>query len=1006
MTTGGGPDPALMRQLFATMPVGVALFDRSMRLLEWNDAFRRFLEEHKPEMAQKVRPGAALAEVSPFATDRAEALFKLALAGEVVRRDGVPYEGPAGTTYWDIHLQPLIENGEVAGVVDTIMDATSRVRSAETLRQREGQFRRVFEEINDGIILNDFETGFVAEANPAVCRMHGYTHEEFVGIDPLKFIHPDYWDKLAEYQESVRAGKDYHIRAKDVRKDGTAFDVEVMGTAFELEGRKYLLAVVRDISEQVAREREQEEAQASLEQRVEERTRELGSLLDVSRAVLSTLDLDRLFIRVLEEIGNVIPYGGSSILEVDGGMLEIKASRNMFDQAVDPASRGMRFPVTAVPRLWQAMVEGRPALIDDVYGNTPEAAEYRGVAGENLTTIFRFVRAWMAVPLAHGGEVLGVLIISDPSPGSFSPAQAQLAAAFGNQVAVAIANARLYREVERRAREMEGLAGVAAALTFDAPAQETLNVLARRVVDASSAIACSITLFNERGDYVMAGHHGLPEGFTGAMVQAVEQGAPSVTMAAFRSGQRQVLRQSRTRTLNDSRYAPVHQMLAGARWETAVITPMVSRGRPQGTLDTYYPDNHDPDADELQLLGAMASQVAVAVENARLFAETQRRIREMDALYRVDEQLHQSLVLDEVLHALTDAATEVLDADRSAVLIFDENTRELRVRATSGLSNSQVQALVESLNGLDATTIEKLDVPRVVPDTARDFPLVQDVIRAVGLTSVIDVPITIAGKRFGLFSMGWVQHHDISPDEVRMASAIGQRAAVAIENARLYERAQHAASLEERQRLARELHDSVSQALYGISLGTRTARTLLERDPARVGEPLEYVSGLAEAGLAELRALIFELRPESLEAEGLVAAFEKQFAAMHARHGIDMVTSLEGEPDLRLDLKEVLYRIGQEAMHNTVKHARATRAWVTLATVDGRVVLEVRDNGVGFDPNGDFPGHLGLRSMAERATSSGGTLTIESEPGAGTTIRISVPAIPGHLPAGVGAPGG
>ncbi|MBE0609473.1 MAG: PAS domain-containing protein, partial [Dehalococcoidia bacterium] len=157
-----GPDPALMRQLFATMPVGVALFDREMRLLEWNDAFRRFLEENEPSMAARVRPGAPLAEVSPFRAERAEALFRAALAGEPVRRDAVPYEGPNGTTYWDINLRPLIEDGEVIGVVDTIMDATFRVRSAETLRQREGQFKRVFEEINDGIILNDFETGFVA----------------------------------------------------------------------------------------------------------------------------------------------------------------------------------------------------------------------------------------------------------------------------------------------------------------------------------------------------------------------------------------------------------------------------------------------------------------------------------------------------------------------------------------------------------------------------------------------------------------------------------------------------------------------------------------------------------------------------------------------------------------------------------------------------------------------------------------------------------------------------
>jgi signal transduction histidine kinase len=221
---------------------------------------------------------------------------------------------------------------------------------------------------------------------------------------------------------------------------------------------------------------------------------------------------------------------------------------------------------------------------------------------------------------------------------------------------------------------------------------------------------------------------------------------------------------------------------------------------------------------------------------------------------------------------------------------------------------------------------------------------------------------------------------------------------VAIENARLYERSQVAASLEERQRLARELHDSVSQALYGISLGTRTARTLIEREPAQAIEPLEYVGTLAEAGLAELRALIFELRPESLAQEGLVAALEKQFAALRARHGIQVEANLPLEPDLRLEIKEVLYRVGQETLHNTVKHARATQVTVQLANSDGKYRLEIQDNGVGFDTTGDFPGHLGLRSMAERTARVGGNLNIESSPGAGTHVSLEVPAIPGHLP--------
>ncbi|ABU60253.1 histidine kinase [Roseiflexus castenholzii] len=199
------------------------------------------------------------------------------------------------------------------------------------------------------------------------------------------------------------------------------------------------------------------------------------------------------------------------------------------------------------------------------------------------------------------------------------------------------------------------------------------------------------------------------------------------------------------------------------------------------------------------------------------------------------------------------------------------------------------------------------------------------------------------------------------------------------------------AALEERQRLARELHDSVSQALYGIALGARTAQTQLERDPARLGEPLEYILSLAEAGLSEMRALIFELRPESLQTEGLVAALTKQSDALRARHKLDVVTRFDPEPEISLEAKEALYRIAQEAMHNVARHAHATRVELSLLNADGALTLEIRDNGKGFDPAQPYPGHLGLKSMPERAAHIGGAFHIESRPGAGTVITVTVP---------------
>ncbi|HET6319495.1 MAG TPA: sensor histidine kinase, partial [Chloroflexota bacterium] len=199
------------------------------------------------------------------------------------------------------------------------------------------------------------------------------------------------------------------------------------------------------------------------------------------------------------------------------------------------------------------------------------------------------------------------------------------------------------------------------------------------------------------------------------------------------------------------------------------------------------------------------------------------------------------------------------------------------------------------------------------------------------------------------------------------------------------------AALEERQRLARELHDSVSQALYGIVLNASAAEEVFEAAPDRARGLLGDVLRLADAGLAEMRALIFELRPESLEQEGLIGALEKQVASVQARHGLDVRLEVAAEPELPVATKEALYRVAQEALHNVVKHARAQTLNVALETTDGEVRLVVADDGRGFNPRDAFPGHLGLRSMRERVAAVGGNVEVDSAPDAGTRLCVSVP---------------
>jgi signal transduction histidine kinase len=226
------------------------------------------------------------------------------------------------------------------------------------------------------------------------------------------------------------------------------------------------------------------------------------------------------------------------------------------------------------------------------------------------------------------------------------------------------------------------------------------------------------------------------------------------------------------------------------------------------------------------------------------------------------------------------------------------------------------------------------------------------------------------------------------------------RAAMSMERRRGERRvlAERAAE-EERRRIARELHDSISQALFSMSLQVRTASVALEREEVDPRSPLARAIGelarLTRGALAEIRALIFELRPEGLREEGLVAALRKHAAAVGARDGVPLDVDLPDEP-LPLDpgVEEELYRVAQEAIHNAVRHADATRIMLAAGLhPEQGIWLEIADDGRGFDPGLDRPGHLGLRTMAERAARAGGDLSIDSAPGAGTRVRVSLPLV-------------
>ena len=375
----------------------------------------------------------------------------------------------------------------------------------------------------------------------------------------------------------------------------------------------------------------------------------------------------------------------------------------------------------------------------------------------------------------------------------------------------------------------------------------------------------------------------------------------------------------------------------------------------------------------------------------------QERTRELSALLEVSHNVASTLELQPLLTLILDQLKSLVDYSGAAIFI-KEGEQILNVDYRGPVPLQEVlNANITKRYGVEE--VLQRHEPVIIDDVRSDTPMARAFVGSAGdymdttfsyIRSWMGVPLMTKEWVIGVLTLDYDRPNYYTPQHARLALAIANQAAIAIENARLYEQAQQLAVLEERQRLARELHDSVSQALYGIALGARTARTLLDRDPKKVADPLNYVLSLAEAGLAEMRALIFELRPESLETEGLVAALTKQAASVRARHNITVNTSFCEEPKLPFEVKEAFYRIAQEALNNTIKHARATLIDLRLQCLNGKMALEIWDNGTGFDPAGSFPGHLGLKSMRERIGRFGGTLDIESEPSTGTCVRAQV----------------
>jgi signal transduction histidine kinase len=569
-------------------------------------------------------------------------------------------------------------------------------------------------------------------------------------------------------------------------------------------------------------------------------------------------------------------------------------------------------------------------------------------------------------------------------------------------------------EQEILLRRQETLLAFIESISSELELRPLLTRIVRYACDLLGADHGTIGLVDpERNVVRMEAIYNMPEDELGAVMQ------PGVGIAGhvLKTGQPVVL----------DRYGDVSQPSRLDGLENPVIgMPIAWRGKMIGFFGI---GNHASAATQtgcepgrfsekdLDSLAVFARHAAIAISNARRYEWEQQRTERLRLIARIGQIITANLTLSELLQRAVNAIHELLGYPNVAIPLLEPGDPDVLVLNTVGghyktiVKGEYRIPVTQGLMGAAVCTREVVLVNDVASDP-RHLPTPG----AAGITAELAVPIRLGDRVLGVLN---VESSDpFTLDDATSLEIVADQLAVAIENARLYERAQRLAVLEERQRLARDLHDAVTQHIFGMNLIAQSLGPAWKRDPSEAERRVARLLDLSRMALGEMRALVAEMRaaessgidPDSglsglalVRRQGLAEALRRQISNV-ANDELCVVLDARTYRVQPPETEEALFRIAQEALSNVLKHAHAANVMIRLAQGDGTVRLSVRDDGVGFRPH-DLParadgdaGGLGLSTMRERAQELGGSLEVRSSRKRGTMVEACLPSSMGGSP--------
>ena len=551
--------------------------------------------------------------------------------------------------------------------------------------------------------------------------------------------------------------------------------------------------------------------------------------------------------------------------------------------------------------------------------------------------------------------------------------------------------------------ELETLLNIQQAITSRLDLSDVLRLIAEEAQRLTSA-QLSLLYVLDGEDLVMAAMAGPPH--SDELIGYRIPVAQSVAGLSIKTSQSIVL----SDVQSDDERIYLEAIEHFGNFHCYMTVPLISGVRPIGVIAVADQDTAVLGADSQRVLNMLAPSAVIGLENARLYQEQQDRRLEAEGRHQMAESLRVMLAilnsdrsLDEILdYIVTHVSNRLLDCQAMAIYSLQPKGGALIIQAAHGLPDSFISAGPMMPGYATLRQAIQRGQPLAVADATKraaretGFEMPAGESNQVGqwitiFQAWLAVPLIIKGEVYGGILMYYHQPRDFTKEEIGLAQAFSDQVALAIENARLRKQAEQAAVIAERNRLARELHDSVSQTLFSTSLIADVLPHLWYRDPVEGRQRLEELRQLTRGALAEMRSLLFELRPAAFTDARLGDLLKLLTQAIAVRTRIPITLAIDGEQALQADVKFALYRIAQEALNNVTKYANPRQVSVHFHCQPQQVVLSIRDDGRGFDPNCISPEHLGIKIMHERAAAINAVLNLQSNPGHGTQIEVVWP---------------